>query len=181
MKNFIIILFLLVTVLNSEGQFSKATLQASGLTCSMCSKAVKVALEKVDFVKSVSVNIKAQEYILNFNPSSNVEFDKLKDAVVDAGFSVASLKVEGVSQNLKVEKDSHEKIDGKIFHFLNGSGKQIQGAVTFKIVDKGFLSDKEFKKISTTSNMACVQTGKSSTCCEKAGVSGNTRIYHVVI
>ena len=35
----------------SFSQVSKVSLQASGLTCSMCSKAVKSALEEVGFVE----------------------------------------------------------------------------------------------------------------------------------
>src|SRR6187431_1810766 len=102
-----ILMLLLATIIYTAGfsQFSKVSLQASGLTCSMCSKAVKVALEKVSFVKEVKVNIKKQEYVIAFKEGSNIEFDDLKEAVEDAGFSVASLKVTGNFNDVKIEKD----------------------------------------------------------------------------
>src|SRR5215510_9623680 len=102
MKKFFFSILITVSALLSQAQFTKATLQASGLTCSMCSKAVKVALEKVPFVQEVKVNIKTQEYTIAFKENSKADFDELKKAVEDAGFSVASLKVTGNFSNLNV-------------------------------------------------------------------------------
>ena len=84
----------------------------------MCSKAVKVALEKVSFVQEVKVNIRNQEYAIVFKENSNADFDELKKAVEDAGFSVASLKVTGNFSDVSVEKDKHIQLDGKNFHFV---------------------------------------------------------------
>ncbi|NDF99832.1 MAG: copper chaperone, partial [Chitinophagia bacterium] len=39
-------------------QFSQAKLQATGLTCALCSKAIHQALEKLPFVQKVSAQIK---------------------------------------------------------------------------------------------------------------------------
>lgn len=89
------ILFGLLMVMGvaAQAQFSKVSLQASGLTCSMCSKAVKNALEKVPFVEKVMVDIKNQQYNLSFKEGAVLDFDALSKAVEDAGFSVASMKV----------------------------------------------------------------------------------------
>src|SRR5215510_4580050 len=102
MKKILMMLIVMVAFFTMNAQFSKASLQASGLTCSMCSKAVKVALEKVSFVQEVKVNIKNQEYAIAFKENSKADFDELKKAVEDAGFSVASLKVTGNFSNLNV-------------------------------------------------------------------------------
>jgi copper chaperone CopZ len=178
------LLVLIVTVLFSLAgmtQFTKATLQASGLTCSMCSKAVKVALAKVPFVQEVRVNIKTQEYSIVFKENSETDFDALKKAVEDAGFSVASLRITGNFSAVNVQKDKHVQIGGKNFHFLNGSNQVLEGEKTFAIADKGFLSAKEFKKQSSSSKKECVQTGKAENCCVKDGISAEARVYHVII
>ena len=60
MKSFFVIISIALFGLQSNAQFTNAALQASGLTCSMCSKAVKTALEKVPFVEKVQVNLKTQ-------------------------------------------------------------------------------------------------------------------------
>lgn len=180
MKKLIFGLLLFVGV-SANAQFSKATLQASGLTCSMCSKAVKNALEKVPFVDKVQVDIKNQQYNLTFKAADKVDIDALGKAVEDAGFSVASLKVTAAVNNLQVQKDDHIEIGGHNFHFLNSNGKQLNGDVTFSVVDKLFVSAKDFKKYAAMSKMACVQTGRMANCCAKEGVADAARVYHVII
>ena len=123
MKKIIAVVVLVLFTVTLHAQFTKATLQASGLTCSMCSKAVKVALEKVDFVQEVKVDIKTQEYTFVFKAIDHADFDALNKAVEDAGFSVASLKVTGNFSDVSVQKDKHLQLDGKNFHFINSSDK----------------------------------------------------------
>src|SRR3712207_483868 len=120
-------LFVLLTTfftIAAGAQVSKVSLQASGLTCSMCSKAVKEALEAVGNVAKVQVDIKNQQYNLTFKDPGSVDLDQLAQAVEDAGFSVASLKVTADLDSMKLEKDAHVQIANKKFHFLNGAGKQ---------------------------------------------------------
>ena len=182
MKKIIAIVVLAFVTVALQAQFSKATLQASGLTCAMCSKAVKVALENVSFVQEVKVNIKSQEYMITFKDNNNADFDALKKAVDDAGFSVASLKVTGNFSDVTVQKDKHLELDGKNFHFISSSSdKVLNGEQTFTIVDKDFLSAKEYKKYSTATKMECIKTGKAGNCCVKDGMQSEERVYHVII
>jgi copper chaperone CopZ len=180
MKKLLFFVVIAMFGLAGKAQFSKATLQASGLTCSMCSKAVKVALEKVSFVQEVKVNIKKQEYDISFKQNVNADFDALKKAVEDAGFSVASLKITGNFSDVAVQKDKHVQLDGKNFHFISGE-KTLNGEQTFTIVDKDFLSAKDYKKYSTATKMECIKTGKAADCCAKDGIHTEERVYHVII
>jgi copper chaperone CopZ len=181
MKKVIISLAVSMLAVSSKAQFTKASLKAAGLTCSMCSKAVKKALEEVAFIQEVKVDIKTQEYNLVFKESTKVEFDVLKKAVEDAGFSVASLKITGSFPDVQVKKDSHVKVNGRNFHFLNGNGQALRGEQTLTLVDKDFLSNKDYKKYSSVSKLECVKTGKTGSCCEKEGMGAEERVYHVVI
>ena len=181
MKKIIVVMITALITVSLQAQFSKATLQASGLTCSMCSKAVKVALEKVSFVQEVKVDIKKQEYTIIFKENNNADFDALKKAVEDAGFSVASLKVTGSFSDVSIQKDKHLQLDGKNFHFINSSDKVLNGVQTLTIVDKDFLSAKDYKKYSTATKMECMKTGKAGSCCEKDGMHSEDRVYHVII
>ena len=181
MKKVIFLFVASLIYLTSNAQFSKATLQASGLTCAMCSKAVKVALEKVEFVSEVKVNIKKQEYSIAFKETSKADFDELKKAVEDAGFSVASLKVTGTFTDVNVEKDKHIQLDGKNFHFVNSGSRVLNGEQTFTIVDKDFVSAKDYKKYSAATKLECIKTGKAAECCIKDGIHTAERVYHVII
>ena len=181
MKTFLFIVFAALAGLSSHAQFTGASLQASGLTCSMCSKAVKNALDKVSFVEKVDVDLKKQEYNLTFKNGAAVDFDALSKAVEDAGFSVSSLKVTADVTGVEVKKDNHLKIGNDYFHFLNAANQTLNGSTSFTLVDKHFVSAKAYKKWSATSKMECMQTGRAGKCCASEGITEGTRIYHAVI
>jgi copper chaperone CopZ len=167
--------------LQSNAQVKKASLQASGLTCSMCSKAVLNALQEVSFVEKVQVDIKNQTYHLSFKQDNDTDLDALAKAVEDAGFSVANLKVTADAGDVKLEKDKHLQIGKQYFHFLNGKDQQLKGETTFTIVDKAFTSPKNYKKYSALSKKECVQTGKMAKCCTSEESIEETRVYHAII
>src|SRR5687767_8270218 len=144
-----------------SGKYVKASLQASGLTCSMCSKAVKEALEEVSFVEKVQVDIKNQQYNLSFREEVQVDLDALAKAVEDAGFGVARLKLSLALENVRVNKDEHLKIGDYLFHFLNAKGQTLNGEADITIVDKSFLSAKEFKKYSTATDRKSTRLNSS--------------------
>ena len=181
MKFFFVAAIIGFLALPSQAQFTKASLQASGLTCSMCSKAVQTALAKVPFVDKIDVDLKKQEYNLTFKKDQVVDFDALSKAVEDAGFSVAKLNVTADLSGMTATKDAHLKIGDAYFHFLNAANQALSGSTSFNLVDKHFISAKAFKKWSGASKMECVQTGKAAGCCTSDGVSSGTRIYHAVI
>ncbi|MES2882093.1 MAG: heavy-metal-associated domain-containing protein [Bacteroidota bacterium] len=162
-------------------QINKVSLQASGLTCSMCSKAVKTALEKVSFVEKVMVDIKNQQYNLSFKSGQSIELDALSKAVEDAGFAVAKFVVSAKVENVSLQKDEHVKIGDAYFHFLNGENKAVNGETSFTVVDKNFLSPKQFKKYSGLTKMECQQTGRAAKCCTADEVPEAARVYHVII
>jgi hypothetical protein len=104
-----------------------------------------------------------------------------KKAVEDAGFSVASFKITGNFSDVNVQKDKHLELDGKNFHFISSSDKVLNGMQTLTIVDKDFLSAKDFKKYSAATKMECIKTGKAGNCCLKDGMHSEERVYHVII
>jgi copper chaperone CopZ len=173
----ILFLFLFASVA-AQAQFKSATLQAAGLTCAMCAKAVGEALKQLPFVESVKPEIKSSQFNIQFKAGATVDPDAVKQAVEDAGFSVAKLRLTGDFNNVKVEKDAHVNIDGKTFHFINVATQTLSGEKTITVVDKSFISAKDFKKYAAATTMACMQTGKAAACCPK---ESNTRIYHVII
>lgn len=181
MKKIVLILVAALFVIQTNAQFTKATLQATGLTCAMCSNAINKALQKVSFVESVKSDIKNSSFNIVFKQNAEVNIDALKDAVEDAGFSVGSLKMTGNFTDVKIAADEHVKIGKENFHFLDVTDQTLNGEKTITVVDKNFVTAKQFKKICSLTKMPCVQTGKSAECCSKGGVATGARIYHVTI
>lgn len=181
MKQVLIACLLALFGLNANAQFSKASLQASGLTCALCTKAINNSLVQLAFIKSVKPDIKTSSFLIEFKEGAEIDIDALRKGVEDAGFSVAKLQLTGNFDQLAVAQDEHATINGKTFHFLSVKKQTLSGEQVLTLVDKNFIPAKEFKKYSKSSSMSCVQTGKAGDCCQKEGLSADSRIYHVTI
>ena len=181
MKKLLMILAVVTFTLQVKAQFTKAVLQATGLTCAMCNNAINKALQQVPFVESVQSDIKNSAFHIVFRQNADVDIDALKNAVEDAGFSVGSLKLTGMFSEIKIANEKHVQINDKQFCFLNVSGQTLDGEKTITVVDKDFMTAKEFKKISSSTKMSCLQTGKPASCCNSDGALANSRVYHVTI
>lgn len=181
MKTLLLAIAIAVFAVPSQAQFSKGTLQATGLTCAMCSNAINKALQAVPFVETVRSDIKNSAFNIVFKTGNEVDIDALKKAVEDAGFSIGSLKLTGQFNDVKVSSDQHVKIGNANFHFLDVKEQMLNGESTITIVDKDFVTAKQFKKFSAATKMACVKTGKADDCCKKDGMAAGSRIYHVTI
>lgn len=180
MKNLLFVILMMAAYTNSNGQIKSASLTASGLTCSMCSKSIFKALEKVPSIESVDVDIDESVFKIKFKAGANVQPDDIKKAVVDAGFAVASLKMTAEFPTTQIGTDTHLKFANSTYHFMNVPAQSISGEKTFAVVDKNFVSPAEFKKLKTQTKMKCYETGKAEGCCEK-DIAAGTRVYHITL
>lgn len=174
-------LLIIVISLSTQAQVKSVNLQASGLTCSMCSNAINKALKTIPYVDKVIANIRNSSFEITFKPGSQVNFDDLKNKVEDAGFSVAGLDAVIDFNNISIKNDEHINIDGMLLHFMNVSDQALTGTHTIKLLDKGFVPAKEYKKNARYTKMDCYKTGVAGACCTKSGVAAGTRVYHVTI
>lgn len=180
MKKIFFVVSLILGSFITHAQFSSANLTAAGLTCAMCTKAIYNTLEKMPFISKVEADINNSAFVLTFKYGATVDPDALKNAVEDAGFSVARLTLNGNFGDVTLQKDTHLTLGGKTFHFINANGKTLHGDVSVKVVDKDFVSPKEFRKYKAKTDLTCIETGRATTCCEK-DMAHNSRIYHVTL
>lgn len=143
----IFILIATVLTFSANAQVSKVMLQASGLTCSMCSNSINKSLKTIDFVQNVNPNVQTSTFEITFKQGSTVDFDKLKKKVEDAGFTVASFTATVNFNNVQVKENQPVKVGDKTFYILNLKDQFLSGNRQVRIVDKGFVSPKESKKI----------------------------------
>jgi copper chaperone CopZ len=181
MKNLFVLVIALCASFMSQAQFTGASLTAAGLTCAMCTKAIYTELEKLPGVASVDVDIKSSAFKIKYKQDAKADPDALKAAVEDAGFSIAKLELTGDFDNIDIKNDAHVNIAGITFHFLKVNPSSLSGTRTLRLVDKNFLSAKEFKKYTAATDYPCAETGKAEECCAKTGLKGNSRIYHVTL
>lgn len=149
MKNTIITLIIsLFFTATVKAQYIKVELQAAGLTCSMCSKSIHKQLKTLSFIDSIGVNLEKATFIIFFKANQLVDFKAIKLKVEDAGFSVANLNVFYNFKNYNVETNSAFSYNQSTFNFITTKPQVLNGTIPFKIIDKGFVSAKEFKKYS---------------------------------
>ena len=167
----IFFVLMLFPALSFKGQIVKVDLQASGLTCSMCSNGINKAIRSLDFVDKVDANIKNSSFEIQFKPDAAVDFDKVKKKVEDAGFFVASFLVTVHVDNLSVSDDAHLTIGNSLYHFVNTGTRLLSGNTRIRVLDKGFVSAKEYKKNNSLTKMPCYKTGEMN----------GKRVFHVTI
>lgn len=179
---FLIGAFALLFSLPAAAQIQSASLKASGLTCSMCSKAIYKSLQKVSTIQKVDVNIETSEYTIAFKPGAAIELDEVKKAVENAGFSVSAMQVRARVEPATLEKDSHVMLGQSTFHFLNGADKKVGGELTFNVVDKAYVPLAVHKAYGQFTSMKCYASGYMESCCAGGKPGGaSQRVYHAVL
>lgn len=166
---FLVILSAIITFTNVEAQISKAEIVATGLTCSMCSNAINKQLKSLTEVDSVVIDLNTNTFVAHLKKDNNISPRILKERVEKAGFFVGSMIITmsfdnvEVADNFKIEKDGYSMV------FVETKAKTLVGESKAKIMDKGFVTQKEFKKLSKS-------LAKYSTY-----ISGNEDDYHIKV
>ncbi|RAI99419.1 copper chaperone CopZ [Chitinophaga skermanii] len=173
--------FVTLFTFSANAQYKKASLQASGLTCAMCSNATLKSLQTLPFVESIDTDLENTTFILNFKKDANVSIDEMRAKVEDAGFSVAKLVVTADFDNVKISNDAHINYNGNTLHFVSVKDQTLNGEKSFTVVDKDFIPAKSYKKYSEQTKMACIKTGFMQDCCHTPGTTNSKRVYHVTI
>jgi copper chaperone CopZ len=180
MKKSLFFLGLLFSTSWSTAQIQSAKLQASGLTCAMCARAVYKNLEALPFVRSIDTDLNGSAFLLSFNEKP-VDPDAIRKKVEDAGFSVADLMLTVMFEPTIIEADVHVALQGLLFHFVGGQKMEVKGRRNIRLVDRHFIPAKEAKKVQALTKLACYSTGMMDTCCSSQGSKLSGRVYHLML
>lgn len=168
---YVLLCLLLQTGMLATAQFKSATLQASGLTCAMCSNAIQKSLSQLTFIASIEPDLENSAFVVQFKQDVEVDFDAMRKRVEDAGFYIARLSVNARFNANKVQNGQVLQYKHMQFYIVASATPVLQGEYSFTILDKGFVSAKEFKKYQGT-----IRTGSY-----KTGQFDGRRIYHITI
>jgi copper chaperone CopZ len=160
LKIFIALLFISISA--AKAQFTRAELQVSGLTCSMCSKATEKSLRTLTFISDIKVDLNRNVFMITFRKDFPVNLEQISSKVQNAGFFVNYLKATFNFDHVKVT-DNTFVYSGDTYRVVNGSDKPLSGEISLTVVDKGFAPSAVYKKYSTS---------------EKAETG---RLYHIAI
>ena len=134
-----ILLVALITLFTtiSNAQISKVEIRATGLTCSMCSNAINKQLKSMPEVADVATDLNTNTFTVTLKEGNDLNPKAFKDKVEKAGFFIGSLVVTAKSATIT-----------KNFYILINDKKSNASEVQFQVVDKGYVTEKEFKKLS---------------------------------
>jgi copper chaperone CopZ len=136
-NSMLIMLFITLFTASSNAQISKAEIRATGLTCSMCSNAINKQLKSMPEVKSVDINLNTNTFTVSLVENNSLKPSAFKEKVEKAGFFIGSLIVTTNSETIK----------NSSYFIVNGKENNSE-IVQIQILDKGYVTDKEFKKLS---------------------------------
>jgi copper chaperone CopZ len=132
-----ILLFLMSQV--SMAQISKIEIQATGLTCSMCSNAINKQLKSLSEVENVTTDLNTNTFVVYLKPNNSLTPKTFKDNVEKAGFFIGTMVV--------TLDRSYLKSNATRFIPLEDQAATDSEEVKIRILDKGYVTQKEFKKL----------------------------------
>jgi copper chaperone CopZ len=123
--------------LNSNAQIVKAEIRATGLTCSMCSNAINKQLKTLPEVVNVETDLNTNTFTVTLTEGNNLSPKVFKEKVEKAGFFIGTLVITAKPETIT-------KSPYILVNDIATNGTEIQ----FQVVDKGYVTEKEFKKLS---------------------------------
>lgn len=146
-KIILAIFFAFTASIASYAQISKVKIVATGLTCSMCSNAINKQLKKLPEMVNVVTDLNTNTFTVLFKKDSKITPQKLKQSVEKAGFFVGSMVITLALDNPKLGKQSIVNQGESTYVFLDTESKKVTNVVEAKVLDKGFVTQQEYKKL----------------------------------
>ncbi|MDG1105531.1 MAG: hypothetical protein P8N26_05155 [Cyclobacteriaceae bacterium] len=160
-QKWLILYFVIYLPWIAQGQFKSVEMGIDGLTCSMCSRSVEMSLFKLDFIDRVEMDLNSNRSEIFFNEGMYVSIDKIAQAVIDAGFSVAYLNALFDFKEQIIDTHTCWNYAYETYQFLEVSQPQLKGETVLKFIGTNFLSRNELKKwkaqLSAAKNKGCGQ------------------------
>jgi copper chaperone CopZ len=85
----IYIILFIATVTVAKAQFTKAELQVSGLTCSLCARTTEKSLKALPFVSEIKPDLIRNVYFITFKNDVPVNFEEISKKVKTRAFRLA--------------------------------------------------------------------------------------------
>lgn len=122
---------------NTFAQISKAEIRATGLTCSMCSNAINKQLKSLPEVVNVETDLNTNTFTVTLKEGNDLSPKVFKEKVEKAGFFIGSLVVTTKPETIT-----------KSYYILVNDKPTNVSEIQFQVVDKGYVTEKEYKKLS---------------------------------
>ncbi len=147
MKNILTLIIIGLFTIEANAQISKAELVATGLTCSMCSNAINKQFKAMPEVENVTTDLNSNTFTINLKKGNLLSPKSFKDKVEKAGFFIGSLVLTMPFDNIKAGDNVQYNAKEAAYVFVETKTQTLKGEVKVQVLDKGFVTQKEFKKL----------------------------------
>lgn len=147
MKNIITLMLISLIAMEAKAQISKAELVATGLTCSMCSNAINKQFKAMPEVENVSIDLNSNTFTIYLKKGNLLTPKSFKDKVEKAGFFIGSLVLTMPFDNVKAADNLLYNTKEVSYVFVDTKPQTLKGEVKVQVLDKGFVTQKEYKKL----------------------------------
>jgi copper chaperone CopZ len=141
-------------------QITKVKIVATGLTCSMCSNAIQKQLKKMPEVAQVETNLNTNTFNISLK-KNHLSPNDFKGAIEKAGFFVGEMIVSLPFNKQKIEPNKAVLHGDFSLIFTNETLSYLDGNVDLKILNKGFVTQKEYKKWTTKNTLLKTTNNKT--------------------
>jgi copper chaperone CopZ len=133
----ILVSIVLIASSKATAQISKAEIRATGLTCSMCSNAINKQIKSLPEVVDVETDLNTNTFTVKLKEGNTLSPKIFKDKVEKAGFFIGTLILTTKSETIKQSA-----------YVLINNVSNSNTEVKIQVLDKGYVTEKEFKKLS---------------------------------
>ncbi len=144
MKKILCIIKFCVFTIIVNAQITKVEITATGLTCSMCSNAINKQLKTIAEVEKVDIDLNKNLFVISLKADNKLTPKTFKDKVEKSGFFVGSMVLFINFNNQAIE--DNKQIDNYVF--IDTKAQTINGVAKVRVLDKGYVTTKEYKKLS---------------------------------
>jgi copper chaperone CopZ len=131
---------------NTYAQILKADIIATGLTCSMCSNAINKQFKNLPDVDSVHTELNSNTFSIYLKKENKLTPDFLRQKVEKAGFFVGSMVLTIPFDKQSIADNFTLKLGNFSVVFVLANAEVLNGYTQLKVMDKGFILQKEYKK-----------------------------------
>jgi hypothetical protein len=111
----------------------------------------------------------------------DVDPSALRKKVEDAGFSVSKLVLRFEANKQQIENSGFLTLGKFTYHFVQIKRATYDGLININIIDKEYLTAKDYKKKIAGVKEVCYQTPQLEDCKLPNGKESSTHVFHATI
>lgn len=105
---FTLVFFSAIAVYAQEKTMDKFTVEINGLGCPYCASGIENEFDKLDAISDIKIDIKTGTLTFDYPTNANLNLEKVKAKVENAGYTLSTAKVERANGKIETLENTKE-------------------------------------------------------------------------